>query len=129
MAKTDYASVDAYIAAQPEAVRPVLETVRGAIRKGAPGAVEVISYQIPAVRLPGGVVIWFAGWTAHYSLYPVTGGVTEAFGAQLAPYVQSKGTLRFPLGEPVPEALITAITKVRAEEVEAAAAAKRAKAP
>ena len=126
MAKTDYQSVDAYIAAQPEAMQGILESVRSAIRQAVPGAVEVISYQIPAYKLPGGTVIFFAGWKEHYSLYPATDGVVAAFKDELAPYKLSKGTIRFPLSQPVPADLIARIAKLRAEEVHAAAAAKAA---
>jgi len=68
VAKTDFTSVDQYLATQPEAARAVLTQVRGIIRKAVPGAAEVISYQIPAYKLPGGVVIYFAGWKQHYSI-------------------------------------------------------------
>ena len=72
MAKTDFKSVDEYIASQPEAVQGVLERVRSTIRKAVPGAEEVISYQIPAYKLHGRAVLYFAGWKQHYSLYPAT---------------------------------------------------------
>lgn len=120
MAKTGFQSVDEYIAAQPEAARCVLEQVRQTIRKVLPGAEEVISYQIPAFRLPGGTVIYFAGWKKHYSLYPATGTLVAAFEKELARYELSKGTIRFPLAEPVPVELIAEIAKHRATEVAAA---------
>lgn len=117
MAKTNSPSVDQYLAAQPSTSQPVLARVRAALKKALPTADEVISYQIPAYRLPGGIVLFFAGWKQHFSLYPVTPGVLEAFGAEVAPYVASKGTLRFPLTERVPLRLITRIAKLRAKEV------------
>ena len=70
MANIAFKSADQYIAKHPEAVRGVLAQVRAAIRKALPGASEVISYQIPAYRLNGRVVICFAGWAQHYSIYP-----------------------------------------------------------
>jgi uncharacterized protein YdhG (YjbR/CyaY superfamily) len=70
MAKTDFKSVDEYISSQPEPVQSVLERVRSTIRKAVPGAVEVISYQIPAYKLQESAVLYFAGWRNHYSLYP-----------------------------------------------------------
>ena len=79
MAKTDFKSVGHYIAAQPEAVQEVLELVRGAIRKALPGAEEAISYQMPAYKLRGETVIYFAGWKHHYSIYPVSADLVEAF--------------------------------------------------
>jgi uncharacterized protein YdhG (YjbR/CyaY superfamily) len=126
VAKTDFKSVDQYIRAQPEGVRPILQRVRGAIRKAVPAAAEVISYQIPAYKLPEGTVIYFAGWKEHYSLYPATAPVVAAFKNALAPYRLSKGTIRFPLSEPVPVKLIAGIAKLRAKETVARAKAKRA---
>lgn len=117
MAKTAFKSVDDYIASQPEATRSILRRVRSTIRKAVPGAEEVISYKIPAYKLHGGPVLFFAGWKQHYSLYPATGGVVAAFKDELAPYKVSKGTIRFPLSQPVPVKLIGRIAKVRAKEV------------
>src|SRR5687768_8333921 len=117
MAKTDFKSVDAYLKSQPAAVRGVLDRVRAAVRKALPKAEECISYQIPAYKLPGGVVIYFAGWKEHYSLYPATAGVVAAFEEELAPYELSKGTIRFPLSQPVPVRLIGRIARFRANEV------------
>jgi uncharacterized protein YdhG (YjbR/CyaY superfamily) len=116
MANTDFKSVDEYIGTKPEAVRAVLERVRGVIRKAVPDAAEVISYQIPAYKLHGGPVLFFAGWTEHYSLYPATEALVEAFKDELAPYELSKGTIRFPLSRPVPVKLIERLAKFRANE-------------
>jgi uncharacterized protein YdhG (YjbR/CyaY superfamily) len=116
MAKTDWKSVDEYIASQPETVQSVLELVRSTIRKAMPGAEEVISYQIPAYKLHGRVAIYFAGWMQHYSLYPATGHLVAAFKDELARYEVTKGTIRFPLSEPVPVRLIGRIAKFRAKE-------------
>ena len=102
MAKTDFKSVDEYIASQPETIQGVLEHVRSTIRKALPKADEVISYQIPAYKMQGGAVVYFAGWKQHYSLYPVSGPLVEAFKDELARYEVSKGTIRFPLSEPIP---------------------------
>jgi uncharacterized protein YdhG (YjbR/CyaY superfamily) len=117
MAKTDFKSVDEYIASQPEAVQGVLKRVRSTIRKAVPGAEEVISYKIPTYKLHGGPVLYFAGWRQHYSLYPATDLVVAAFTDDLAPYEVNKGTIRFPLSEPVPVKLIERIAKFRAKEV------------
>ncbi len=117
MAGTDFKSVNEYIASQPAPVRPVLKRVRAVIRKALPGAEEVISYQIPAYKLPGGAVLYFAGWKQHYSLYPATARVAQALRDELAPYKMSKGTIRFPLSEPIPAKLIERIARLRAKEV------------
>ncbi|HMC89061.1 MAG TPA: DUF1801 domain-containing protein [Gemmataceae bacterium] len=123
MAKTDFKSVDEYIASQPEPVRGVLKRVRSAIRKAVPGAEEVISYKIPTYKLHGGRVLFFAGWRHHYSLYPATADMVAAFKDDLAPYEVNKGTIRFPFSEPVPVKLIERIAKFRAQEVAARAQA------
>ena len=124
MAKTDFKSVDDYISSQPEARRAALEQVRNTIRKALPGAEEVISYKIPAYKLNGGIVLYFAGWTKHYSLYPAGDRLVAAFRKELAPYELSKGTIRFPLSEPVPAKLIERIAKFRAKEQREKAKAK-----
>ena len=108
------ASVDA---AQPDEARGVLERVRAIIRKAVPGADEVISYQMPAYKLHGSIVIYFAAWKHHVALYPADAQVFKVFKKDLAPYEVSKGTIRFPLSQPVPVKLIEAIAKFRAREV------------
>ncbi|MCI0353198.1 MAG: DUF1801 domain-containing protein [Acidobacteriales bacterium] len=117
MAKTDFKSVDQYIAAQPQAVQGVLERVRSVIRKAVPAAEEVISYQIPAYKLHGDRIIYFAGWKQHFSLYPAGARLVAAFKNELKNYEISKGTIRFPLAESVPDKLIERIAKYRAKEV------------
>ena len=116
MARTDYRSVDDYLAAQPEASRAILEEVRAAIRAALPDAEEAISYQIPTYRVAGRVALYFAGWKSHFSIYPAGARVVEMFRAELEPYVVEKGTIRFPLAAPVPVDLIAAIARVKAEE-------------
>ena len=128
MAKTDFKSVDQYIATHPDDVQAILRRVRSAIRKALPGAEEVISYQIPAFKLDGKAVLYFAGWKQHYSLYPATDPVVTALEDELAPYEVTKGTIRFPLSQPIPVKLIERIAKLRAKEAAAQASAKR-KAP
>jgi uncharacterized protein YdhG (YjbR/CyaY superfamily) len=116
MAKTDFKSIDEYIASKPEGVRRALKRVRSIIRQAMPGAEEVISYQIPAVRLHGRVALYFAGWKDHYSLYPSTDRLVTVLKDDLAPYKVTKGTIRFPLAEPVPAKLIERIAKIRVKE-------------
>lgn len=102
------ASVDAYLAEQPEATRAVLEQIRATIRRVVPEAGEKISYAIPAATLDGRAFVSFAGWKAHVSLYPVPEGDAE-FDRAVAPYVSGRGTVKFPLGEPIPYDLIAQI--------------------
>ena len=119
MAKTDFQSVDDYLAAQPAEARAVLEQVRAAIRAAIPEAEERISYQIPAYRGADGAFLYFAGWKAHYSIYPASGALAAAFEEALRPYVVSKGTIRFRYDEPVPTGLIADIARFRAGEATA----------
>jgi uncharacterized protein YdhG (YjbR/CyaY superfamily) len=124
MAKTDFKSIDEYIASRPESVRPILERVRRTIKEAVPEAEETISYQMPAYKLRGRAVLYFAGWKEHYSLYPSTARLTVAFKTELKSYEVAKGTIRFPLSEPVPVKLIEGIAKFRAMEVAASDKAK-----
>lgn len=116
MAKVRYTSVEQYLADQSDDVRVVLERVRAAIGKAVPDAVECIAYQIPAFKLNGKPLLYFAGWAKHYALYPVTEPVQSAFGPALSGYEMSKGTVRFPYGRPPPVRLIGQIAKFRAKE-------------
>lgn len=126
MAKTDVTSVAEYIATFPEDVQAILKRVRRTIRKAVPGAEESISYKIPTYKLNGDPVLYFAGWKKHYSLYPVTEELVEEFKDELAPYEINKGTVRFPLSEPVPVKLIERIAKLRVKEAAERAPAKPA---
>jgi uncharacterized protein YdhG (YjbR/CyaY superfamily) len=124
MAKTVIQSVDEYIASHPEQVQKILQRVRSAVRKALPDAEECISYQIPTYKQHGAAVIYFAGFKEHFSLYPVGAGLVEAFGDEVAKRVVSKGTIRFPLSEPVPGKLIERIARFRAKETAARPEAK-----
>jgi len=114
--KANLTNVNDYIAAQPKATRLALAQVRRAIRNALPKAEEVISYKMPACKLNGSIVVYFAGWKEHYSLYPAGERLVAAFKDELAPYKVSKGTIRFPLSEPVPGRLIERLAKFRATE-------------
>jgi uncharacterized protein YdhG (YjbR/CyaY superfamily) len=120
------ATVDAYLAAQPAPARAALTRVRAALRKALPGAEETISYSIPALRLGGRMVIYFAGWKAHWSLYPFGEAVRAAFGEALLGLEFSKGTIRFPLDRPVPVGLVQRLARYRAAEVAGLGPAKSA---
>ena len=111
------ASVGEYIASKPKESRASLEAVRRAILKAIPTAQEGLAYQMPAYTLNGVGVLYFAGWKAHYSLYPASDALAVKFAKELAPYERSKGTIRFPLSEPVPVRLIERIAMFRAQQV------------
>jgi uncharacterized protein YdhG (YjbR/CyaY superfamily) len=116
MAKTSWKSVSEYIAHQPESVRPSLVRVRAAIKKALPRATEGISYQIPVYKVDDRMVLYFAGYRRHYSLYPATAKLIGALGKDLSGALHHKATIRFPVGEAVPTALIARIAKFRAAE-------------
>lgn len=101
----DLASVDAYIAAAPEQVRPILTEIRKAIATAVPEATEAISYQIPTFKLHGRNFMHFAAWSDHIGMYP-THRVVGDLERELAPFRTSKATARFPLDQPLPLDLI-----------------------
>lgn len=109
-------TVDDYIAAQPEASRPALEAMRAAIRKAMPEAEEQIAYQIPAYRLGGKRVLYFAGWKKHLALYPTSKAMLAALGPELKPHRAAKDSLHFSLTQPLPVELIEKIAAFRATE-------------
>jgi uncharacterized protein YdhG (YjbR/CyaY superfamily) len=110
-----FASIDAYIRSFPEDVQVVLEEVRRRIHRAVPGAGETISYQIPTITLDGRYVVYFAAWKHHISVYPIPGG-DEAFEREIAPYRAAKGTLKFPLAEPIPYDLIERVAARLAQQ-------------
>jgi uncharacterized protein YdhG (YjbR/CyaY superfamily) len=114
MKKSAPANIDDYIDGFPDKVQRILQKIRKTIQKAAPGAQEVISYQMPAFKLHR-VFVHFAGYQKHVSVYPAPRGVA-AFKKELAEYEGGKGTVRFPLDQPVPYDLITKIVKYRVEE-------------
>ena len=115
MAKTNFQSVDEYIAACPPESQAYLQEIRKLIRRLVPDAKERISYQIAAFERNGKNIIHFAGWKKHVSLYPVPAG-DEAFERQIEPYMAGKGTLKFPLDEPLPVKLVEKIVKLHLVE-------------
>ena len=125
MARFALPTVDDYIAAQPVAARPVLQQVRATLRKALPGAIETISYQIPTYKLDGGMVLYFAGFQSHYSIYPATPHVIDTLKNELADRLHSKATIRFALTDKIPTRLITRIAKLRAEEAKQLALTKK----
>lgn len=104
--------MDEYIAAFPQNVKDVLEKIRREIRESAPKAEGAISYGIPAFRLNGRVLVYFAAWKNHIGFYPIPSG-TEAFKKELAPYKQGKGSVQFPFDKPIPYDLIEKIVRYR----------------
>jgi len=112
--KSHPTTIDEYIAQFPEDVQHILIKVRGVIRESAPGAIEKISYQMPAFYLKG-MLVWFAGYKHHIGFYPKGSGI-EAFKEELSGYKWAKGSVQFPMDEPIPFELISRIVKFRVAE-------------
>jgi uncharacterized protein YdhG (YjbR/CyaY superfamily) len=111
------ATVEDYLATLPEDRRAVVNQLRRTIRAAAPEATETIAYSMPAFRSHGGqFLVSFAAYKAHYSLFPASGAVVEALGQELAPYLSGKGTIQFPVKEPLPLATVSKVVKIRLAE-------------
>lgn len=111
-------NVDEYLAGVPAAARSRLAELREAIRSAAPlEATETISYSIPALRMKKEILVWFAAFSDHCSLFPTAAVITE-FRDDLKEFHTSKGTIHFPLDRPLPIALIKKIVKARARQLE-----------
>lgn len=113
-------SVEQYLAALPAAQRAALEQLRQTIRAAAPEATETISYRMPTFKDQGRMLVSYAAFTDHCSLFPASTMVVEALGDELKPYLSGKATVRFQAGKPIPAALVTKIVKARLEENAAA---------
>lgn len=112
--KARFNSVDEYIATFPDEIQAILQEIRETIKAAAPDATEKISYQMPTFALKGNLV-HFAAFKNHIGFYPTPSGV-EAFKDELARYESAKGSIQFPLTEPMPLDLITRIVKMRVAE-------------
>lgn len=126
--KTDqsgYQSIDEYIASFPDGVQAILQQIRTTIQQAAPEAEETISYQMPTFKLHGNLV-HFAGYKQHIGLYPTPSGI-EQFKEELANYKGAKGSVQFPLDQPMPLDLIRRVTEFRVQENQAKAEAKQSK--
>lgn len=112
MAKTNFQSIDEYIAACPEQSQKYVQKIRETIKSAAPKAKEKISYQIACFELNGKNLIHFGGWKSHVSMYPLPEG-TKEFNKEISQYADGKGTIKFPLDKPLPLKLIRQIVKFR----------------
>jgi uncharacterized protein YdhG (YjbR/CyaY superfamily) len=115
MEKTLAKNIDEYLALQPEKIRETLENLRQIIRETAPEAEEVISYGIPAYKYHG-MLVFFAGYKKHCSLFAGNGALTEQMKEQLKAYKTSKGTIQFTVEKPLPDELVRHIVKFRMKE-------------
>lgn len=108
-------TIDEYIAEFPADVQRVLSEMRALIHELAPDATETISYAIPTFDLGGKHLVHFAGYEKHVGLYPAPSGM-EAFKEDLKPYKTGKGSVQFPLDQPLPVDLIRRIVEFRVAE-------------
>jgi uncharacterized protein YdhG (YjbR/CyaY superfamily) len=108
------ANVDEYISDFPKEVQKLLSDVRIAIRKAAPKAEEMISYQMPAYKYHG-VLVYFAGYKKHIGFYPTASGVSS-FKKELSIYKGAKGSVQFPIDKPMPVQLIKKIVAFRVKD-------------
>ena len=114
---TPKAQVASYIAALPPDARTAMKQVRAAIRTAAPRAEEAFSYRIPAFRMDGKALVWYAAFKNHYSVYPIGAAIRRSLAKEVEGYESSKGTIRFPLSERVPVSLVKKLVKARMAEV------------
>lgn len=111
---TQYKTIAEYIKSFPPDIQSRLEKMRQTIRKAAPGAVEVISYRMPAFKL-NGILVYFAAFKNHIGFFPTASGIA-AFKKELAPYKTTKGTVHFPYDAPVPYDQVEKIVRFRVKE-------------
>jgi uncharacterized protein YdhG (YjbR/CyaY superfamily) len=115
MATVGERAVDAYIAGAPKAVQPMLRELRRAIKSAAPKAEEKLSYRMPFYAYHGRL-IYFAAHKTHVGMYPIIGREKDLYAKELKPYMAAKATLQFPIGQPIPIALVKKVVKERAKE-------------
>lgn len=114
----DDSPIDAYLATLPADQHEALQRLRAQIARLVPDAEETISYGMPAFKLHGRAVVWFAAWKAHCSIYPLTGTFLEAHADALKGYRRTKGSLHFTPDDPPPQALVERLVRARLADLE-----------
>jgi uncharacterized protein YdhG (YjbR/CyaY superfamily) len=112
-------TVEGYLAAVPADARATLEKVRSAMRAAAPDAEEKISYGMPGLYMDGHPIGYYAAFKAHCSYFPASGGIISRFEKELERYEVEKGTIRFPIGKPLPASLVKKLVKAKIAENQA----------
>jgi uncharacterized protein YdhG (YjbR/CyaY superfamily) len=115
MIKKTVETIDEYIRGFPPDIQDILQKIRQTVRKAAPDAVEAISYRMPAFKINGKYLVFFAAFKKHIGFYPLPSGI-ESFETELSSYQKSKGAVQFPLNRPVPYDLIEKIVTFRVKE-------------
>ncbi len=116
MKATAATTIKEYIKTAPKSVQPTLQKLYDTIKKTAPGAVESISYQMPAFKLNGKPLVYFAAWEHHIGFY-ATPSSNAAFKKELSKYKSAKGSVQFPLDQPMPWTLIKKMVQYKAKEL------------
>ncbi len=114
---SQFKTIDEYLVQFPENVRELLQEIRKTIRNSAPQAEETISYGMPAFKLNGKILVYFAAFKNHIGFFPTASGI-EAFKEEVSAYKTSKGTVQFPLDRPIPLGLVSKMVKFKVKEVE-----------
>ena len=110
-------TVGEYLASLPDERRRAMEQIRAAVTAGAPGADEVISYGMPALKSHGGqFLVSYDAFKRHYSLFPASDPVVDGLGDEIRPYLHGRGTIRFPADRPIPVDLVRRIVEIRFAE-------------
>lgn len=109
--------IQAYFASAPPRARAALKRIRAAVRAAAPGAEEAFSYRMPAFRLGGRPLVWYAAFKSHCSLYPMTGTIRRKLAASLKGFETATGTVRLPLSKAMPVGLIKKLVKARMSDM------------
>jgi len=113
--RTKFKTVDEYFSMFPVSTKSILMKMRETIRQAAPEAEELISYNIPAFKFRGRVLVYYAAYEKHIGFYP-TASPMRVFEKELADYKTSKGAVQFPIGKPIPTSLVKKIVKFRMKE-------------
>lgn len=108
-------TIDEYLSHFPDATRAILQKIRETIRTAAPSATESIAYGMPAYKLAGRPLVYFAGYDHHIGFYATPSG-HAAFAEELSNYRQGKGSVQFPIDEPIPYELIAKIVQFRVRD-------------
>jgi uncharacterized protein YdhG (YjbR/CyaY superfamily) len=116
MDKNKIKTIEGYIKKFPPEVRKILEKIRQIIKKAAPGAEEAFGYGVPAFKLNGKWLVYFAAFKNHVGFYPTPSGIA-AFEKELSGYELSEGTIRFPLSSPIPYDLLKRIAAFRVKQI------------